>query len=1171
VRPLLSLCLALAPALATAPTLATAQDRVKPEVMLLIDSSSSMQWTQDGVFPACAPPDSLAPARNADYGRSRMTVAKDVLTGAPRNFRQGNVGGPFCIEHTPEFRAGQVPRFLDHGHSLGPDGNFSHSRSMCCAALRGPNCESWAPCGGDHAIDAKPSDATPLPFEQVFEPDGVVFNELDTIKFGLMTLDAMPQASGAPGDHYSFGEERLDVPPLVAARVGTGTPVGFSGALARGITRPNLGARDVDAPFGGLVRGSRGAIDAVGEADPDAVIDETPESIRAHNRYVMDRIRAVVPFGFTPLGPLLHDLTTYYDQEDDADPAAQCRPRVAVLITDGAPTEYYGGQRCDADEDCGGVEGALCDLVEGLKVCRYPDGYPYQAPAEYAAALHGRGVPLYVVGFRAGIDAVERAQEIAAAGAPELGDEGADGFFFADDDEGLSAALQRVTTHALRGLRTRSRPLVIAPSRGDDLNGRDVRQWRLVAFSEVPGGGDEGRYGQLTNFEMGCEPFASDEDGEPSGALELLRILNFHDIFSAGDERQPVGNGEGRRGRGPVNALERLEELREGGPGAAVAHAIDVLRGIIGRRGRAAVDPVRSLGAFEEGDLIALQSPRDGLQGASYEAFLEAHADRPTTLVIGGADGQIHFFRAQDGKEIITYIPKLVWQRATEDGQVLSASGPLAAKDLAVCRALDSEGRDDCPASPSEVQFRTALVGGVGASGSNIFGLDMTHITTLADPDNDGAPLDVDAAFPARDGGRSLWDLTNEEVADADVTEPDLGTSVSRPFLTHLRIRSGDRDEVRAVAIVGCGDDVEPSGAVQQNEARPGRCVLVLDAFSGEILRRFGPGEGVTGRTPMDAPMVGSPVAWPSGGIAASERGYIGDRVGRLWRMDFRDPDPADWTITAAWPPEDDDDALGYVTGRPVVQRPGLAAGEDGALTLVFGTGESGQPEAHTSHLVSLTDRPVVENEKLSYALTGNWVMPLGVGEFVTGQPVIRSEVAYFTTAAPRDHLCVDRQGRIYGLDYRKVLPADEDFETEDGRTLNVIGRIPRLDGEGQRIADAVSVLLPPGRIAFGLTVVLSPSCLEGGQPSTELVLNLADETAGARGAIRTNEMGVEAVANARLRPAALDGSVYVKGSNQTLSLCLDCDRTGKSTGHRARQLGPFPGVVVSWGSTFVR
>ena len=43
-----------------------------------------------------------------------------------------------------------------------------------------------------------------------------------------------------------------------------------------------------------------------------------------------------------------------------------------------------------------------------------------------------------------------------------------------------------------------------------------------------------------------------------------------------------------------------------------------------------------------------------------------------------------------------------------------------------------------------------------------------------------------------------------------------------------------------------------------------------------------------------------------------------------------------------------------------------------------------------------------------------------------------------------------------------RVLIADgATFETDDGRELNVVGRIPRFDAEGQRIADAVSTLLP--------------------------------------------------------------------------------------------------------------
>ena len=65
------------------------------------------------------------------------------------------------------------------------------------------------------------------------------------------------------------------------------------------------------------------------------------------------------------------------------------------------------------------------------------------------------------------------------------------------------------------------------------------------------------------------------------------------------------------------------------------------------------------------------------------------------------------------------------------------------ARDMAVCRSL-GDGREGCPADAQATEFRTFVVGGVGDSGSNLFGIDITEAKALMDPDSQNLPIDAD-------------------------------------------------------------------------------------------------------------------------------------------------------------------------------------------------------------------------------------------------------------------------------------------------------------------------------------------------------------------------------------------------------------------------------------------
>ena len=242
-----------------------------------------------------------------------------------------------------------------------------------------------------------------------------------------------------------------------------------------------------------------------------------------------------------------------------------------------------------------------------------------------------------------------------------------------------------------------------------------------------------------------------------------------------------------------------------------------------------------------------------------------------------------------------------------------------------------------------------------------------------------------------------MWDLTDEDSStwhlENGVVHKLLGPSVSRPVLTHVRYEIGGNVVVRAAAIVGCGDDNE--AGLRLAPMRKGRCVLVLDATTGQVIKRFDNTSIAAGSARMDAPMTGSPSVWPPGGVAPAERAFIGDAYGRMWRLDLRDLDLAKWKAEAIFPFADALENVGYMPGRTVFGRPSVLGRQDGSLAVVFATGELSITLAANQLMpraaaVSLVDKATLDvNGRVTFSTQRSWIMPLADSEVVTGEPVV--------------------------------------------------------------------------------------------------------------------------------------------------------------------------------------
>lgn len=850
----------------------------------------------------------------------------------------------------------------------------------------------------------------------------------------------------------------------------------------------DLGARGPGPHAGALVAGA---------GDDDA-------SVAAAQAEVARALGRVVTHGGAPLAALLHDALTHWAAVRQADPAAACRRRVVVLITRGIETAYF------AD---------------------HPPQFPYRALEATATDLLRAGVGLHVVvlGPPAGPGAVRMAELARRVEGVQL--------HTAVDGPGVRTALEAVLRDVRRGRTGRITPRVITPAPADQCPDvgpfpcvrppEAVVQWRLHAFTDIEPGGT---YGRVHAESLTC---ARNAAGEVPIGPRFDATLRFEDTLPGGTRRLwsaatpgPVLGAPaalfddlGRpRDAAAVQALTGLADLlnaerADGLPaGAPVGQRAAGLRlaGFVGERGL--IGGQRQLGATEVGDLAVLSPPVLGLDAPSALAYEAAHARRPTLAAVGAADGALHVFRVRDGAEVVSVAPRATWRRLP--GEV-PLGGPLVAVDLLPCRSTGA-GDAACPADPAAWTFSAWLFGTAGRAGDGVLGLPLP------------TPLARDTARPlAAADAAGLWEV-------------ELGGSLATSRPLPITVAVGERRV--AALLLGCGDDPDPARRLRADAAAPGRCVVVLEATTGRLLRRF------TDPT-ADRPFTGSPVAWPAG---QAERAWLGDAAGRLWRIDLRAADPAAWQLGLASPGPAE--PLGIMDEKPAItQQP------DGTLSLVF---HSGEGPGGFGQVTSLVERP----DGNGFRTEVGWRLPLGPGEVATGAPVTRDGLVYFTTrqVKPRVGACPEVLGRLYGVHAwrTRALANLPPFSAEGGRRLDVVPALPRVAGE-----PALSVVLPPGRTAHGLAFARQPACLPGEAATTEVVLDLADERDGT-GGLGLPEGRLEVVEADQVRTLPLVGELRLRSQGVELAVCLDCDPRGDQV-RRGAQPDAAPNRVLYWGDVF--
>jgi type IV pilus assembly protein PilY1 len=511
--------------------------------------------------------------------------------------------------------------------------------------------------------------------------------------------------------------------------------------------------------------------------------------------------------------------------------------------------------------------------------------------------------------------------------------------------------------------------------------------------------------------------------------------------------------------------------------------------------------------------------PVEFLRDESYTLYSLQQAKRHTMLYTSTNDGFFHGFKmasgdpatdtlkvdTDDNNELWAFIPPAVLLSIKAmyppTHQSLLDGVPVVQDVIAIDNANPPPSgypfRFERAASDAQAgagKWRTIMVQAFGGNRGGYFAMDITDpVVPTSKPD------------PTK-GPQFLWQLT-----EAKDGKPLFGRNGVTPLITTLYFNTKndgttDPKEV-AVAVLPGGDD--PDGpetgkdADRKNTAWPNvdsrypprtkvpkykdgdanqaaRSLTVVRLDTGEIVQTFWAKKDKAPvddkrrtEVKIDSPITGTPVAFPGTTGAVSDRIFVGDRDGTVWRLDVSNLEPKKWDMSLFF---DLYSGKNYDEGQPIQTPPVLSVDLLGSVTMAVSTGDQdvllGQAGMKNS-VWSITEKLNGTN----YESEANWYSDFDDGERVTGPMSLFNGGLYFTTYEPESpssgQACGQGASRVWGVDYLlPKTPGPSDLALRDGgkeRMPNGASFVQYLDNTASMLANA--------GIIFGVGVSQLPSC----------------------------------------------------------------------------------------------
>ena len=376
------------------------------------------------------------------------------------------------------------------------------------------------------------------------------------------------------------------------------------------------------------------------------------------------------------------------------------------------------------------------------------------------------------------------------------------------------------------------------------------------------------------------------------------------------------------------------------------------------------------LGDIYHSSPVLITPPFLASADASYVAFKQANASRPTVLVAGANDGMLHAFLETDGMELWAFIPP-------------DLLGSL--KDLTV-RAAPHPFFVDSSVIAADIQiggvWKTIVIFGERRGGKYYHALDVTNTTN---------PI-------------YLWSFTDAKIMET-WSEPAVG-----------KVKMDDGTE-RFAAFFGGGYDTG-----QNNNS--GKALFVIDLATGQKLWEYFNDGSLDDRKYMNFSVAANPTVADINLDGYIDRIYIGDVGGQLWKFDVSPPATlsgglvTNWTgkrLFAADPSQPNPPAVGeYYPKQAIYVAPALAFDDYGNLWVYFGTGDRNHPNNTGTNRfygikdnttmdngTSLTEASLVDVTSANKDATQGWFFKLAADEKVLGAADAFNQIVFFSSFTP--------------------------------------------------------------------------------------------------------------------------------------------------------------------------
>lgn len=358
--------------------------------------------------------------------------------------------------------------------------------------------------------------------------------------------------------------------------------------------------------------------------------------------------------------------------------------------------------------------------------------------------------------------------------------------------------------------------------------------------------------------------------------------------------------------------------------GAAVGeNRLNYIRGDQSKEGTGTVYRQRK---SRQGDIVNsvvwyTGAPASSYALKGYSAFITANAQRTPMIYVGGNDGMLHGFSATDGSEKIAYVPqgvipslsKLTAPEYNQQHRYFVDGSPMTGDVDTGTGIQDPSDKDYNPAYVPD--WRTLLVGTLGAGGKGYFVLDVTAPSTFAESQA--------ASLVKFDRTRSTESGTAPDCAQSGLTtgqkaacskavteDKDIGHITAQPVTDEnnsMRAAQITRmNNNRWAVVLGNGYNsanqrpvllIQYLGADPKGNAAGDKALLRIPT-AGTVDVPPTPGTGLANENGLSAPRLVD-----LNGDGRVDIAYAGDNQGNLWKFDLLSTDDANWGVAFSGSP----------------------------------------------------------------------------------------------------------------------------------------------------------------------------------------------------------------------------------------------------------------------------